>query len=57
MNTRIIQMDGNISGFTIHTSNNYVLTTTDEGVIFVHSLTSGEMVGLIEVDPSARGCF
>lgn len=57
MNTRVITLEGNITGFTIHSSNNYVLTTTDEGLIVVHALTSGEMVGLIEIDASAKGCF
>ena len=57
MSCRDIRLEGNITGFKIHVSGQYIISSTDSGLIQLHRVDSEQLVGLIEVDPSCRGIF
>jgi len=52
-----LRASGKITDFAVHSSGEYVLATSDAGGIFIFSVSSAEICGVIDVDKGAFGCY
>jgi WD40 repeat protein len=53
----LLRVTGKITDFAVHSSYEYVLATSDAGGIFIFSVSSGDICGVIEVERGAVGCY